>query len=51
MHHLDLILHHYGSININTCLLIKNEDLGILNKKKPNLGESWADKQKLFEEN
>ncbi len=23
----------------------------ILNKKKPNLGESWADKQKLFEEN
>ena len=26
-------------------------DLRILNKKKLNLGESWADKQKLFEEN
>lgn len=29
----------------------KKEDLENLNKKKPNLGESWADKQKLFEEN
>jgi len=32
-------------------LFRKKEDLENLNKKKPNLGESWADKQKLFEEN
>ncbi|WP_419324278.1 hypothetical protein [Acinetobacter johnsonii] len=43
-------LHHYCALNSNKFLLEK-ENLENLNKKKPNLGESWADKQKLFEEN
>jgi len=44
-------LHHYDALNSNILLFRKKENLENLNKKKPNLGESWADKQKLFEEN
>lgn len=38
-------------IKLQYIFIQKKEDLENLNKKKPNLGESWADKQKLFEEN
>ncbi len=50
MKNTDSYLHHYGALNSNI-FLFREEDLENLNKKKPNLGESWADKQKLFEEN